>query len=624
MKSTSRIDALRQALQLEHDEEQRRWNEQRSGASRQERIAQGIALADLDPLDESWGLGGRLLLTLGREARPISERFERGALVELRPLRDDEPVVRATLVRRRTYDITLAFDEPPPELVSRDRAFIELAPNTVSFRRARANLDAVARMESGSERRRRDAWFGDAPLRSQDTASAGESGLNPEQTEALERALSARDLHAIHGPPGTGKSTVLAALMAEEVARGSRVVATAASNAAVDHLLELALGRGLEAVRVGHPARVSSTLRAHTLDELLEEHPDRAMLDQLRDEAFELRGYARRQRHQGRSRERFGRARDANREARALLKRAAEHERMLTRAILDEAQVVCTTLATLSGPTLEGRRFDVAVFDEATQATEPFALAAFRAADRVVLAGDPHQLPPTVLSPEAARAGLATSALERLIAAHEPDVRTLLREQYRMNGAIMAFPSQQTYDGALRAHPSVAERRLELAAPDAEIPFLFIDTAGKGFSEERDDDSASLRNPGEGELALAHARSLLDAGLPPSELALVTPYAAQALWLRGHSPNPEIEIDTIDAFQGREKDVVLLTLVRSNDSGELGFLHDLRRLNVGLTRARRHLVVLGDSATLSVHPTYAALIEHAQAQDAYRSAWAWP
>lgn len=624
MKTAARIEELRRALRLEHEEERRRWEEERRGTSRRDRIAAGIAVADLEPLDESWGLGGRLLLTVGREGRAISERFERGAMVELRPQREDEPVAVATIARRRTYELTLAFDRPPPETFSRDRAFIELAPNTVTHRRALANLDAVAQMESGAERRRRDAWFGDAPPRVNESAPPQHSGLNPEQAEALQRALEARDLHAIHGPPGTGKSTVLAALMKEEASRGSRIIATAASNAAVDHLLELALTHGLEAIRVGHPARVSESLRAHTLDDKLENHPDRAMLDELRDEAFELGGYARRQRRQGRSRERHGRARDASREARALLKRADEHERLLTRALLDEAQVVCATLATLTGPTLVGRRFDLAVFDEATQATEPLALATLRAADRVVLAGDPQQLPPTVLSPAAAQAGLAVSAIERVIEVHAPEVRTLLREQYRMSAAIMEFPSKHTYAGALRAHPSVAERRLDVTATDARVPFLFVDTAGKGFAEEPDADTASLRNPGEGELVVQHAHALLAAGLAPSQLALVTPYAAQVLWLRSRAPHPEVEIDTVDAFQGREKDAILVSLVRSNDAGALGFLKDLRRLNVSLTRARRHVVVFGDSATLSTHPTYAALIEHAMGRDAYRSAWAWP
>ncbi|MEL6546344.1 MAG: AAA domain-containing protein, partial [Myxococcota bacterium] len=523
----------------------------------------------------------------------------------------------------RSFELTLAFERPPPEHVSHGRSFIELAPNSVTYRRAIANLDAVARMESGTDRRRRDIWFGEAAPRMETGANGSASErLNPEQGSAWAGALAAQDIYAIHGPPGTGKSTVLAEIMASEAKRETTLLATASSNAAVDHLLELALRQGLRAVRVGHPARVSEALQQHTLDYLIETHHERAVVDELRDEAYELMGYARRQRNQGRSKDRFGRARDAKREARELLSRAEELEALVARALLDEAQVICATLSMLSGHVLRDRRFDLALVDEATQATEPLVLGAFVSARRLVLAGDPKQLPPTVLSQKAARAGLGQSALERVMSIHNTDVCTMLREQYRMNNAIMAFPSAQSYDGQLRAHSSVAERQLpdELGAP----PLLFVDTAGKGFSEERQPASSSLYNPGEGELVLGHVSRLLRDGLRGEQISVISPYSAQVQWLRAQCEEASVEIDTIDAFQGRENDAVLLSFVRSNDAGEVGFLSDERRLNVALTRARKHLAMFGDSATLSSDPVYAALIEHTQSTDAYRSAWAWP
>ncbi|MEM6734403.1 MAG: AAA domain-containing protein, partial [Myxococcota bacterium] len=315
----------------------------------------------------------------------------------------------------------------------------------------------------------------------------------------------------------------------------------------------------------------------------------------------------------------------ARRDARRLLRDANERERILTRALLDDAQVICATLATLSGPALERRRFSIAVVDEATQATEPMTLAALLSCDRVVLAGDPCQLPPTVLSAEAVKHGLAESALDRILAVHGENAFTLLREQYRMHESIMEFPSRWMYRGELRAHPSNADHTLaDNDAEDANQPLILVDTAGKGFDEERDPDSESLFNVGEIDLVAQHAARLVSGGLSPEAIGVITPYSAQATRLREFGLDPAIEIDTVDAFQGREKDAILLSLVRSNASGEVGFLKDERRLNVALTRARRHLAVFGDSATLANQPMLAALIEYTQTLDAYRSAWAWP
>ncbi len=310
-------------------------------------------------------------------------------------------------------------------------------------------------------------------------------------------------------------------------------------------------------------------------------------------------------------------------DARALEKKAV-------RAVLARADVVCVTLASLDTGVLAGEQFDLALLDEATQATEPLALLGFLRAPKVILAGDPQQLPPTVLSQEAAKAGLGVSLFERLLKDHGEGVKRMLREQYRMNERIMSFPSAEMYGGELRAHPSVAARTLaEVLTPSAELdapPVLFLDTAGKGFDEEQEETTRSLFNTGEADLVVARVKQLLAAGLSPRELAVITPYSAQAFALRERveALSPDVEVDTVDAFQGREKDAIVVTLVRSNPDGQLGFLTDLRRMNVALTRARRHLFVVGDSATLSSHPFYARFIEGTQADGGYHSAWEWP
>jgi ATP-dependent RNA/DNA helicase IGHMBP2 len=625
------LSRLERLLAIEREEEIRRHKELAEGLSPAERAERGFALLDLEAVDEGFGLGGRILIDLERQDRGALEgRIDVGAVVELRPRRAEvEEPARGVVSRRQRSRLTVAFDRPPPPFVREGRLIVDLAPNDVTYERARAALAKTRAMEAGKERTRREILLGAAPPRTAPVKPHAPRGaLNPEQTEATARALAAEDFFLVHGPPGTGKSHVLAEVAAEAAARGERIVATAASNAAVDHLLELCLARGLKAIRLGHPARITPALLAHSLDVKVEAHPDAKLARELFDEAYALQGYARRQRAHGRSRDRADNARDARAEARRLLDEARERERRAVRAILDAAQVVCATLAGLGGSDLSAERFDLALLDEATQATEPMSLWSFLRAPKVVLAGDHRQLPPTILSEEAAKGGLALSLFERLLEDAGAPASTMLKEQYRMHEEIMAFPSAEMYGGQLRAHPSVARRKLEELAPLQPLdapPVLFLDTAGKGFDDEVAPGTESRVNPGEAALVIARLNELLAAGLAAAEIAVIAPYSAQVSLLRSLSQGVDgVEVDTVDAFQGREKEAVLVSLTRANPDGELGFLTDLRRINVALTRAKRHLFLVGDSATLSRHPFYQRLLDRVQAQGGYRSAWEWP
>jgi len=582
-------------------------------------------------VEESIGLGGRILVTFQHpERRDLRARFHPGDEVHVRPRKAEDVAPARGIVSRGTRrQVQIAFDRPPPEFVAEGRLRLDLAPNDVTFDRAEAAVRRVQSLEKGQERRTRELLLGNEPPKFDRLRPATlDQPLNPEQRQAVEQALAAEDFFLVHGPPGTGKSTVLAEVASQAARAGKRLLCTAASNAAVDHLLELCLDRGLQAVRIGHPARVSPALVQHALDVMVEAHEDRKLSRELFEEAFELQGYARRQRTQGRSRERFANARESAAEARKLMDEARKLERKAVRSVLERAQAVCVTLSSVDSPVLGGESFDLALFDEATQAIEPLGLLAFLRARTVILAGDHRQLPPTVLSMEASRLGLSTSLFERLLADHGDAVKRMLREQYRMHEQIMTFPSREMYGGELRAHPSVAKRTLaEVLTPRVAVdapPVLFLDTAGKGFDDEVAQGSESRFNPGEAALVAARAKELLDAGLPPAELAVIAPYSAQADLLRERSPHPDVEVDTVDAFQGREKDAILVSLTRSNAGGDIGFLADLRRMNVAITRARRHLFVVGDSATLAGHPFYARFIEEAQRQGGYRSAWEWP
>jgi predicted DNA helicase len=312
-------------------------------------------------------------------------------------------------------------------------------------------------------------------------------------------------------------------------------------------------------------------------------------------------------------------------EARALLADARRLEAQAVQHILDTADILCATTTGLDDELLGDRRFDLVVIDEACQSTEPGCWLALLRAERVVLAGDHKQLPPTVLSDEAARGGYGASLFERLTEQDASLVRRL-DVQYRMHQAIMDFSSLEFYDADLLAHESV---RAHLLADLPEIqrsalteaPLLFVDTAGAGYDEEPEPDGESRRNPREAQWIAAQARLLVEHGLAPSQIGIITPYAAQARLLRELLPGDAWEVDTVDGFQGREKEAILISLVRSNDRHEVGFLSDVRRMNVAMTRARRKLTVVGDSATLAGEPFYARLIEHFERQGAYRSIW---
>jgi predicted DNA helicase len=377
------------------------------------------------------------------------------------------------------------------------------------------------------------------------------------------------------------------------------------------------MAAGVEGIRVGHPARVLPALLDRTLEARVAGHESARIARDLVEEALALRREARRSRGR-RGPGRFSEAREAERQARRLLAEARALEDRAESEVLSRAPVVVATLTGIDAPALAGCRFALAVVDEATQAVEPAVLLALLRADRAVLAGDHLQLPPTVISAAAQQGGLGVSLFERLAAGPAAAAMVTLAEQHRMNEAIMAFPSRALYGGRLRAHPDVAHHALD------DRPLLLVDTAGCGFEEEVPEGSDSRHNPGEAEVAAREVERVLALGVGPANVAVIAPYDAQVQRLRQLlAPRVEegLEVDTVDGFQGREKEAVVLSLTRSNDAGEVGFLADVRRMNVALTRARKKLLVVGDSATVSRHPFYEAFVRHAQEAGAWVSAW---
>jgi len=364
-------------------------------------------------------------------------------------------------------------------------------------------------------------------------------------------------------------------------------------------------------------------LREHTLDLLAEDHDDVRLARRFFKEA---RALFRQASKWTRAKPEPGARRDLRQEARALLNDARQLERRAVERILDGTPILCATTTGLDVALIGPRRFDLLVIDEACQTTEPGCWVPLLFADRVVLAGDHCQLPPTVLSREAAQQGFGVSLLERLVGLFGAAITRRLTVQYRMHDAIMTFSSLEFYDGELRADASVSGHRLcDLAGvrtePLTETPVEFIDTAGAGYDEELEPDGESRRNPQEAALVENKVRALLAAGVAATDIAVIAPYGAQVRLLRERLATPGLEIDSVDGFQGREKEAVVLSLVRSNADGEIGFLADVRRTNVALTRARRKLLVIADSATLSALPFYQRLFGYFEECGGYRTVW---
>lgn len=454
--------------------------------------------------------------------------------------------------------------------------------------------------------------------------------LNQSQRAAIEKILAANELAIVHGPPGTGKTTTVVQAIKSLIERdGGRILVTAPSNTAVDLLSDKLAAAGLNVLRVGNPAKVSDRLMSLTLDSRMAEHSQMKEIKRLKKQAAEFRNMAHKYKRS------FGKAEREQRqalfsEAHKIMKEVGRTEQYITDDLLAKADVIAATLVGANHYTVRNMRYHTVVIDEAGQGIEPASWIPVLKGKKLVLAGDHLQLPPTVKNDEAARQGLSTSLLEKL-ASRYPEAVVLLEEQYRMHQHIMQYSSDTFYEGRLRAHASVAGHSLY----EADSALLFIDTAGCGFEERAEGTSTS--NPEEAQFVIKHLSIVADqlakhykSDAFPS-VGIISPYKMQLHELHEallHTPTlsvyqKDITVNTVDSFQGQERDIVYISMTRSNSDQRIGFLTDIRRMNVAMTRARKKLVVVGDSATLSVHPFYKAFIAYAETAGGYRSAWEW-
>jgi ATP-dependent RNA/DNA helicase IGHMBP2 len=595
--------------------------------------ASGYSLINLVIREESAGLGGRFLLTLSKRSlnQPLPwTRLGVGSPVILSEESSDPGKTlahgwRGVVSQVSRDSIQVAFPEWPEPHADTHIFRLDRSYDEVSRNRQRQAMDKVLSASGGRLADVRDILLGRQPpiFHKLDGYQPLNQNLNSSQQEAVRFALSAEDLAIIHGPPGTGKTTTVVELIRQLTRIGQTVLACAPSNLGVDNMLEKLLAAGENAVRIGHPARVLPELRKHTLDLLVENHPDVRLAQKLAREAYALRSKASKY---TRARPEPGARPAMRQEARELLKESRRIIDQVVERLLNQAQILCATTTGLDRDFLGGRYFDWCIMDEASQSTEPAAWIPLLRSGRLVLAGDHFQLPPTVVSPEAAREGFNISLLERLMSQYGKRIARRLNVQYRMHTNIMTFSSGEFYENSLEADASVEGHLLRDLPGIIEnelttSPVHFIDTAGASFDEAVEPDGESRLNPQEAEVVVRKVLELIDSGVKPAQIAVIAPYAAQVRLLREYLKLPDLEIDSVDGFQGREKEAVVVSLVRSNSDGDIGFLGDVRRMNVALTRARRKLVVIGDSATVTNHPFYQRMIEYFESIAAYHSIW---
>lgn len=497
------------------------------------------------------------------------------------------------------------------EVQGADHLGVQLYFDETSYRTMFEALNEVLHAKGNRLAELRDILLGPLPPHLREIYPVRFPWLNVTQEEAVNKVLRAKDVAIVHGPPGTGKTTTLVEAIYETLQRENQVLVCAQSNTAVDWISEKLVDRGVPVLRIGNPTRVNDKMLSFTYEQRFESHPAYTELWGVRKSIREMNSHLRKRNYSERdtARNRISKLKD----------RATELEIQINEDIFSTARVIASTLVSSNHRVLTGRRFATLFIDEAAQALEAACWIAIRKADRVVLAGDHCQLPPTIKCIEAAKGGLDETLMEKIVST-KPTVVSLLKTQYRMNEAIMRFPSEWFYNGELQAAPEIRHRGIL----DYDTPMTWIDTSEMEFHEEFIGESFGRINKPEGDLLLseleAYIKRIGETRVQNERIdfGLISPYKAQVQYLRNKIKSRSffrpfrdlITVNTVDGFQGQERDVVFISLVRANENGQIGFLNDLRRMNVAITRARMKLVILGEATTLTKHRFYRKLMEY--------------
>lgn len=623
------LEHLRNLLAFEKQEEYRQIGEFLKNTPLHLRIKSGFSWFPLLIRETGFGLGDYPFVVVERTQHlEVEHVFQGGKQVRLFSAHNEaEWNISGTVHYADKHQMKIYFFVADlPDWIFDGKLGVDLLFDDRSYREMEAAIDEALRAKNNRLTYLLNACFGKETIAQKRANKFSHPILNESQQKAVQHVLQAEDVAIIHGPPGTGKTTTLVAAIAELCKTDKKpVLVTTPSNAATDHITRVLGCEGLRVVRVGNLSRMDDQILPFTLEYLLSSHSRRNELANYKKRADEMRRLA------GKYKRSFGKEERTQRdllykEAKALSTEARLLEEYMIEDILQMADVITATPVGLQTKYLENRRFSTVVMDEAAQALLPAALIPLIKADKLIMAGDPYQLPPTVKSLEAQKGGLQTTLMD-ICLKKIPESFCLLTVQYRMHEHIMQFSNRWFYKHKLTAHPTVANRSLAFSN-DRFPPFLFIDTAGTGFEEQLNVETQSLFNGGEIELVKKILTELFDSsteGKIPS-IAVIAPYREQVVKLQQVLyeqlyNKPLLSIDTIDSFQGQEKDVVIVSLVRSNQRGEIGFLQDYRRMNVAMTRAKKCLIMIGDSATLGNDNYYKSLLDYVDEKGCYRSAW---
>ncbi|XP_032438260.1 DNA-binding protein SMUBP-2 isoform X2 [Xiphophorus hellerii] len=586
----------------------------------------GVCLLKLQIGSQSTGLYGRTVIVLeprkhlGFSSLP-SNSFGPGDIVGIYDpsgCSAASQICTGIVTRISQASVSVAFDDLDGASFDSDGLYnlLKLA-NDVTYKRMKRALNALNGYRTGPASCLIPVLFGDAQPSSHSQSNEFEffnSKLDDSQREAVSFALSQRELAVVHGPPGTGKTTTVVEIILQAVKQGQKVLCCAPSNVAVDNLVERLARCKAKVLRLGHPARLLESIQKHSLDAILAQSDNANIIADIRKDIDKALVGMKKKSEKG-ERGNF------KREIGELRKELKNRETAAIAEILKSADVVLSTNtgACDDGPLkfLPAEHFDWVMIDECAQALESSCWIALLRARKCILAGDYKQLLPTIKSQKAAAKGLSLSLMERLIQMYGDSVVRMLTVQYRMNSAIMEWASKEMYNGRLTAHSSVEKHLLKdlpgvACVEETSTPLLLIDTAGCGLSEMEIADEQSKGNQGEVDIVSLHIKSLTEAGVKAKDIAVIAPYNLQVDLLRQKlsARHPEMEIKSVDGFQGREKEAVVLSLVRSNRKGEVGFLAEDRRINVAVTRARRHIAVVCDTQTVGNHAFLKSLVDH--------------
>ncbi len=624
-------------LKLEWQEDLAQYKQKFLNSSIADKKKEGITWHPVILKKSKIGMGERLLVEIERTDSNQSSAFGSGKSVSFFTTQDSyqsaENRVNGVInfVRNNSMTVTLQVDEIP-DWMEGSRLGVDLLFDEASYREMEFALKRVISTENKRVEELKQVLLGEKVPQFAEIAHGKTSRLNDSQNKACQLIANAMDVAVVHGPPGTGKTTTLIEAIEQAVVAGQSILVCAPSNAAVDLLVEKLIDRGIETLRLGHPARVEEKILNQTLDAKTAFHPSYRDLKKLRKETDQYLKLAKQYKRN------FGPEERAQRklmyaEVSRLREAAKSLEEYIQYDIFQKTKVFACTLVGASSYSLKGMEFDVVFIDEAAQGLEAATWIPILKSKKVVFAGDHCQLPPTIKSYQAAKDGLAETLFEKVIA-RKPQASQMLQVQYRMPEAIMGFSNEQFYKGELQA----AENTKSHFFPGEEKALEWIDTAGAGFNDQKELESLSTFNPEEAAFACKYLNEMiLRIGVANFKqegwtIGLIAPYGAQVRLLRSlifegfDYPNLRafsdlITIDTVDGFQGQERDLMMISLTRSNEKGEIGFLADTRRMNVALTRAKRKLVLVGDSSTLAQNPFFDQLLQYFESHQAYRSVW---